>query len=48
MKYSEIKIRFCGIAGDGIVASGKQYLQRRDQRHGQIFRYDQIFDIKAV
>jgi 2-oxoglutarate ferredoxin oxidoreductase subunit alpha len=23
MKYSEIKIRFCGIAGDGIVASGK-------------------------
>ena len=23
MKYSEIKVRFCGIAGDGIVASGK-------------------------
>ena len=23
MKYSEITIRFCGIAGDGIVASGK-------------------------
>ena len=23
MKYSEIKIRFCGIAGDGMVASGK-------------------------
>jgi len=23
MKYSEVTIRFCGIAGDGIVASGK-------------------------